>query len=108
MRVLKALLAVLMAGVLLMVGVLLTVNNQQQVAIDLVFVSFPEASIARWLVLSFLCGALISFLIAGMTLMIMKARLAQMRRQARQSERELDKLKLSQFDGSKPALKKAS
>lgn len=108
MRVLKALLVVLAAAFLLLVGVLLTVNNQQQVAIDLVLVSFPEASIARWLVLSFLSGALVSFLIAGMTLMMMKARLAQARRQARQSERELGKLKMNQLNDSKPVLKKAS
>ncbi|MEH6651161.1 MAG: LapA family protein [Motiliproteus sp.] len=108
MRVLKALLAVLVAAVLLLVGVLLTVNNQQQVAIDLVLIRFPEASIARWLVLSFLCGALVSFLIAGMTLVLMKARLAQARRQARQLERELDKVKMSQLNNPKVALKKAS
>ncbi len=98
MRVLKTLLMVLAVFVLLLVGVLLTVNNQQQIALDLVLIQLPEASIARWLVLSFLCGAVLSFFVASMTLMVMKARLAQARRLAKQSERELDKLKMAQLN----------
>lgn len=98
MRVLKALLVVSAVFLLLLVGVLLTVNNQQQVVLDLVFVQLPQASIARWLVLSFLAGAVISFFVASVTVMVMKARLAQTRRSVKQLERQLDKLKMAQLN----------
>ncbi|MEH6470763.1 MAG: lipopolysaccharide assembly protein LapA domain-containing protein [Halopseudomonas sp.] len=100
MRVLKVLLIAAVAMVMLLAGVLLTVNNQQQIAIDLVFVQLPEASVSRWLVLSFLSGVILSLLIGGVALVVMKARLRHARRAANQSERELDKLKTLQLNQS--------
>ena len=98
MRIIKLILAAAAALFLLLAGVLLTVNNQQQVAVDLVFIQLPEASLARWLVLSFLCGVVLSFVVGGVTLMAMKARLHKAKRHANQSERELDKLKTAQLN----------
>ncbi|WP_421864740.1 LapA family protein [Motiliproteus sp.] len=93
MRVIKAILIAVAALLLLLLGVLLTVNNQQQIAVDLVFFQFPEASIARWLLLSFFMGVVVSFIVGGITLMALKARLGQARRSATKYERELDKLR---------------
>ena len=80
MRVLKGIVIAAVALLLLLAGVLLTVNNQQQVAVDLVFFQLPEASVARWLVLSFLMGVVLSFIVGGFALMALKARLGQVRR----------------------------
>jgi len=92
-RILKTLLIVVIAMAMLVAGFLLTINNQQQVAIDLVFVQLPEASVSRWLVLSFLSGVLISVMVGGVAFIFMKARLRHARRAASHAERELDKLK---------------
>ncbi len=98
MRILKILLIVAIAITMLLAGVLLTINNQQQVTIDLVFIQLPEASLSRWLVLSFLAGVVLSLAVAGVALLLMKARLRHARRAASHSERELDKLKTLQLN----------
>lgn len=93
MRILKILFIVIIAMTMLLAGVLLTVNNQQQVAIDLVFVQLPEASVSRWLILSFLSGVILSLVVGGIALVLMKARLRHARHAANHAEKELDKLK---------------
>lgn len=100
MRILKIIFIIIIAMVMLLAGVLLTVNNQQQIAIDLVFIQLPEASVSRWLVLSFLSGVVLSLIVAGITLLVMKARLRHARRAASHSERELDQLKALQLKSS--------
>lgn len=93
MRVLKTLVAIVVALFLIVVGVLLTVNNQQLVAIDLVFVQIPEASLARWLIASFLVGAVLSLIFTSLAVVAMKSRLRRTRKQLDRSSRELDKLR---------------
>ena len=98
MRLLKGVVALVGAVMLLLAGVLLTVNNQQQVGIDLVFVSLPEASLARWLIISFMLGALFSFLLGVVAIFALRAQLRQSRRRVRNSERELDKLRTAHLN----------
>ncbi len=101
MRILKFLLIIVIALAVLLAGVLLTINNQQQVAIDLVFIQLPEASISRWLVLSFLSGVLISVIVGGVAFVLMKARLRHAHRATSHAERELDKLKALNLNQSR-------
>ncbi len=93
MRLIKTILALAFAILLVVVGVLLTVNNQQLVTIDLVFLQTPEASLARWLIASFLLGAVVSFVLASFAMIALKTRLRRSRRQLRNSTVELDKLR---------------
>lgn len=93
MRLIKNILTAAFALLLLLVGILLTVNNQQQVAIDLVFFQLPAQSIALWLVLSFLLGALLSLAIGLFAMVTMKARLGAARRKIQHAQQELDKLR---------------
>ncbi len=93
MRLIKTLIAIVMALALLMLGVLLTVNNQEQITVDLVFVHLPEASIARWVILSFLLGAILSIVVSSVAVLALRARLISARRQLRNSNKELDKLR---------------
>ncbi|OMH30926.1 hypothetical protein BGP75_00850 [Motiliproteus sp. MSK22-1] len=76
-----------------MLGILLTVNNQQLVSIDLVFIQIPQASLARWLIASFLLGALVSMIFGSLAVVALKTRLRRANRQLNSSNRELDKLK---------------
>lgn len=93
MRILKTVIALFCALLLIVVGVLLTVNNQQIVAIDLVFVQIPEASLARWLIASFLLGAVLSLVTASLAMVALKSRLRRARKQLDRSTKELDKLR---------------
>lgn len=98
MRLIKGILALSGIVVLLLAGVLLTVNNQQQIAIDLVFVQLPEASVARWLMLSFVGGALLSFVLGVVAVLALRTQLRNARRKIRNSERELDKLRTAHLN----------
>ena len=98
MRLLKGIVALLGVVLLLLAGVLLTVNNQLPVAIDLVFVQLPEASLARWLIVSFMLGAVFSFLLGVVAIFALRTQLRQSRRKIRNSERELDKLRTAHLN----------
>ncbi|WP_210397662.1 LapA family protein [Motiliproteus sediminis] len=98
MRLIKGILVLVGLVVLLLAGVLLTVNNQQQIAVDLVFFQLPEASIARWLMLSFVGGALLSFVLGVVAILALRTQLRNARRKIRNSERELDKLRTAHLN----------
>ncbi|MEH6627102.1 MAG: LapA family protein [Motiliproteus sp.] len=93
MRLIKIVLGIAFALVLLLVGILLTVNNQQLVSIDLVFLQIPQASLAIWLVASFLLGAVLSLVLVSLSNVALRARLRRTSRQLHTSTRELDKLR---------------
>ncbi len=93
MRIIKNILAASFAILLILIGILLTVNNQQLVTVDLVFFQMPEASLARWLILSFLMGAVLSLILSSFAVMAMNMRLRRTRKKLNDSNRELDKLR---------------
>ena len=93
MRLIKTVLAAFFALLLVILGVLLTVNNQQLVSIDLVFIQIPQASLARWLIASFLLGAVVSMVFGSLAVVALKTRLRRANRQLNSSNRELDKLR---------------
>lgn len=93
MRIIKTILVILCILFLILVGTLLAVNNQQIVAIDLVFLQFSEASLARWLIASFLLGAIISLVTASIAMVALKSRLRRTKKQLDRSTQELDKLR---------------
>ncbi len=93
MRLIKSVLGIAFALVLLLVGILLTVNNQQLVSIDLVFLQVPQASLARWLIASFFLGAILSLVLGSFAMVALRARLRRTTRQLHTSNRELDKLR---------------
>ena len=98
MRLIKGILALVGIVILLLAGVLLTVNNQQQVAIDLMFFILPEASLARWLIVSFMAGSILSFLLGVVAVLALRTQLIQSRRKIRNSEKELDKLRTANLN----------
>ena len=93
MRLIKNILAVVFVVVVVLLGILLTVNNQQLVAIDLVFLQTPEASLARWMIASFFLGAIVTMVFGSITVLALKTRLRSAKRQLSTSNRELDKLR---------------
>ena len=56
MRWIKGAILGLLCLMFLFVGVMFTINNTQMVAVDLVLIKLPEASLSLWLVATFILG----------------------------------------------------
>lgn len=100
MRWIKSLLVITLALLVILIGILLSINNQQLVVVDLVFVQLPEASVARWLILSFILGSVLSFSVSFLAILALKVRLKQAKRQIRNSSKELDALRVRSLTDS--------
>ncbi|MBR9827601.1 MAG: LapA family protein [Oceanospirillales bacterium] len=93
MNWLKKLIFTLLALMVIGIGILFTIHNTEPVTIDLVFLTLPEASLSLWLIAVFVLGGICGMLLSSMTLLALKARLRNARRQEQSSRKELDKLR---------------
>ncbi|MBY4676019.1 LapA family protein [Marinobacterium arenosum] len=93
MRWLKTLLIGALCLIALLVGVLFTIHNTQTVAIDLVFVQLPQASLSLWLMAFLLLGAALGMLVSLMALLVLRTRLGAARRRFNHAQKELDQLR---------------
>ncbi|NVK39952.1 MAG: LapA family protein [Oceanospirillaceae bacterium] len=93
MRWLRSLLTGLICLLILLIGILFTIHNTDKVAIDLIFVQLPQASLSLWLIASFVCGGILGVVLSGFAVLGLKTRLRSARRRAIQASRELDQLR---------------
>ncbi|MFC6669598.1 LapA family protein [Marinobacterium aestuariivivens] len=93
MRWLKSLLTGLVCLLILLVGILFTIHNTDKVAIDLIFVQLPQASLSLWLIAAFVCGGILGVLLSSFAILGLKTRLRSARRRSVQAHRELDQLR---------------
>ncbi len=93
MRWVKRILMVLVLLVVFAWGLLFTTENTIQTPLSLVFITLPEASISIWVAAGFVSGGLIGLLICLLLVTRVKASLLTVKRQLRQSEQELSKLR---------------
>lgn len=93
MRWIKRVLVVLVVLAVFMWGLLFTTENTAQAPLSLVFITLPETSISIWVVGGFVSGGLLGLLICLMLVARQKATLLNVKRQLRQSEQELSKLR---------------
>jgi len=92
-RWLRSLLTGLLCLLILLVGILFTIHNTDKVAIDLIFVQLPQASLSLWLIAAFVLGGVVGVLLSSFAVLGLKTRLRSARRHANQAYRELDKLR---------------
>ncbi|WP_415900176.1 lipopolysaccharide assembly protein LapA domain-containing protein [Neptuniibacter sp. QD48_11] len=95
MRLVKKLIFVALAFLALFIGLMLVINNTDQVAINLVFLQLPEFSLGTWLVATFVAGALIGGALSTMIIVMLKTRLGSARRKIASTQKELDQLRVS-------------
>lgn len=93
MRWLKTLLTGLLCLLLLFIGILFTIHNTDKVAIDLIFIKLPQASLSLWLMASFVCGGIVGVVLSSLAILALKTRLRTARRRATQAYRELEQLR---------------
>ncbi|WP_114418460.1 lipopolysaccharide assembly protein LapA domain-containing protein [Marinospirillum perlucidum] len=93
MRLIKSIFTALVVLALLLLGIWFTLRNQAQVPLDLLFIQLPENSLALWLVLSLICGALLGLFLLLPWLTACKAKNLQLERQLNNQKKELHQLR---------------
>lgn len=93
MRFLKTLLVWILCLAMLLVGIMFTSYNTQTVAIDLLVVQLPEASLSLWLLAFLGVGAVAGVALSMFTVLVLRTRLGAARRRYTSTRRELDELR---------------
>ncbi|MDI3322753.1 LapA family protein [Pontibacterium granulatum] len=93
MRWIKGAILGLLCLLFLFVGVMFTINNTEMVAVDLVLVKLPEASLSLWLVATFILGGILGMAISVVSILLLRTRLRAERRRVSNAQKELDQLR---------------
>lgn len=97
MRWIKGLILAIILLVVLLVGILFAVNNQQTIALNLIWVELPAISFSVWLLASLTFGVLVGMLAMLGVYVRLKARLSRSERENKQQRKELDRLRTQEF-----------
>ncbi len=93
MRLIKTLLSGLLLLLVLVIGILFSLRNQQPVPLDLLLIQLPANSLALWLILALATGCLLGLLLSLPWLISCKSRQASLKKQMKQQKEELHKLR---------------
>lgn len=93
MRWIKGAILGLLCLLFLFVGVMFTINNTEMVAVDLVLIKLPEASLSLWLVATFILGGILGMAISVVSVLLLRTRLRAERRRVSNAQKELDQLR---------------
>lgn len=96
MRWLKSLILAIILIIVILMGILFAINNQEPLPLDLIWVELPPASLSLWLLVSLAIGVILGML--AMTGMYIRLRttLTRAQRHNQQQRKELDKLRLQE------------
>lgn len=97
MRWLKGLLLGIVLIVLLLMGILFAVNNQQALPLNLIWVELPPASLSLWLLIALACGVLLGMLAMSGVYLRLRTLLTRAQRHNQRQRRELDRLRIQEF-----------
>jgi putative membrane protein len=97
MRLIKGLLLAAILLVVLLIGILFAVNNQQTIALNLIWLELPPVSLSVWLLAALTCGVIVGMLAMLGVYVRLKARLARAQRNNKQQRKELDRLRTQEF-----------
>lgn len=95
MRLIKTLLVILLCLLVIFIGVMFTLHNTTEVAIDLIFIQLPAASLSFTLIATFAAGTLLGLLLSSVVVFALKTRLGSAKRKISTTQKELDKLRVS-------------
>jgi putative membrane protein len=90
-RWLRSLVIIVLCLIILLVGILFTIHNTDKVAIDLIVVQLPQASLSLWLIAAFVCGGLLGLLLSSLAILGLKTRLRSARKRLVAAHRDLER-----------------
>ncbi|SEI74082.1 Protein of unknown function [Allopseudospirillum japonicum] len=96
MRWIRLVLFTLVSIFLLGLGSWFALRNQTPVPLDLILIQFEAGSLATWMMIAFMGGALCSLFVMIFTLLRMQARLAGARSRVQKLQKEVNQLKNQQ------------
>ena len=97
MRWIKGLILAVILLIVVLVGILFAVNNQQTVALNLIWLELPAVSLSVWLLATLVFGVVLGMLAMLGVYVRLKATLARSQRQTKQQRKELDSLRTQEF-----------
>ncbi len=100
MRWLKGLLLAIILLVVLLLGILFAVNNQQTLPLNLIWMELPPASLSLWLLVALAIGVLLGMLAMSGVYLRLRTLLTRAQRHNQQQRKELDRLRTQEFKES--------
>lgn len=97
MRWLKGIVATVFALILLVLGMLFAVRNQQTVPLDIIWAELPAASLSLWILLALIVGVLLGMLAMSGLYLRLRTSLMRQRHDNHQQRRELDQLRVQEY-----------
>ncbi|MCG7598911.1 LapA family protein [Halomonas sp. McH1-25] len=97
MRWLKGLLLAVILLVVLLLGILFAVNNQQALPLNLIWAELPPASLSLWLLIALACGVVLGMLAMTGVYLRLRTLLTRAQRHNQQQRKELDRLRIQEF-----------
>ena len=97
MRWIKGLILAVILLIVVLVGILFAVNNQQTIALNLIWLELPAVSLSVWLLATLVFGVILGMLAMLGVYVRLKATLARSQRQNKQQHKELDSLRTQEF-----------
>lgn len=97
MRWLKGLILAIILLIVLLVGILFAVNNQQTLPLNLIWIELPAASLSFWLLASLAVGVILGMLAMSGVHLRLRALLTRAQRHNQQQRKELDKLRIQEM-----------
>ncbi|MYL23891.1 lipopolysaccharide assembly protein LapA domain-containing protein [Vreelandella massiliensis] len=97
MRWIKGLILAIILLVVLLVGILFAVNNQQTIGLNLIWVELPPVSLSVWLLASLAVGVIVGMLAMLGVYTRLKAGLVREKRHNKQQQKELDRLRTQEL-----------
>ncbi|EAW30351.1 hypothetical protein GP2143_09105 [marine gamma proteobacterium HTCC2143] len=97
MRPVKRLLVLIFLVCVLFFGVLFSIQNTDQIALDLLLVQLPEQRLSLWVLLSFALGGVVGMLISAAAILTLKSQNLVLQRKLQKRQKELGSLRTSDF-----------
>lgn len=97
MRWFKGVVLAIILLVVLLLGILFAVNNQQAMPLDLIWIELPPASLSLWLLIALACGVVLGMLAMTGIYLRLRTLLTRAQRHNQQQRKELDRLRTQEF-----------
>lgn len=97
MRWLKGVILAIILLMVLLVGILFAVNNQQAISLNLIWVELPPVSLSFWLLASLAAGVLLGMLAMSGVYLRLRALLTRAQYHNKRQRKELDRLRVQEL-----------